>query len=292
SDSITTQTVLQSGGSSIAIGAMAISPDGSTLYIINPDSGALLSLDLATGTVATVASYGAGTDPTDVLAGSTGKHLYVTLSETSDLSIIALATDVVSTLTIPNGLDPLALALSPDGSRLYIANSGNNTIAVLNVETGSFLNSIAVTGFPESLSVSPDGGILAAALPAAGIVDLIPISQSQPVTPINVGSSPATLTYSPDGTRLYVLDSEIPELSVVDTATASVIATLNLSSPATFAGTFGGAGDIIAQSASLSTSQGTVLDGTFTATDDLNRTLSYALAIPPSHGQISLSASN
>ncbi|MHB1544100.1 MAG: beta-propeller fold lactonase family protein [Gammaproteobacteria bacterium] len=291
-NSITAETPLQSGGSGIAIGAMAISPDGSTLYVINPDSGALLSLNLATGAVKTVTNYGAAAKPTAVLAGSTGRHLYVTLSETSNLSIITLATNNVSTLSIPNGFDPLALALSPDGSRLYIANSGDNTIAVLDIETGSFLNSITVTGFPESLSVSPNGATLAAALSAAGVVDLIPLNQSTPATLITVGRSPATLTYSPDGTRLYVLDSEIPDLSVIDTANASVVATLNLSSPETFAGTFGGAGDIIAQSAAFDTGQGTVLDGTLTATDDLNRTLSYAVATPPSHGQISLTASD
>ncbi len=292
STAVTVQTPLQSGGSAIAIGAMAIAPDGATLYVINPDSGALLSLDLATGTVASVTDYGAGIDPTAVLAGSSGRHLYVTLSQDSFLSIIALPTDIVSTLTIPNGLDPLALALSPDGSRLYIANSGNNTIAILDIEKGSFLNSISVTGFPSSLAVSPDGITLAAALPAAGIVDLIPLNQSGPVTSVPVGRSPATLVYSPDGTRLDVLDSEVPALNVIDTQSASVVATLDLSNPETFAGSFGGAGDIIAPNATFEVAQGTVLNGSLSATDDLNRSLSFALAIPPSHGQMNLTASD
>ncbi len=292
SNAVTVQTPLQSGGSAIAIGAMAIAPDGTTLYVINPDSGALLSLDLATGTVATVADYGTGIAPTAVLAGSSGRHLYVTLSQDSVLSIVTLPTDVVSTLTIPNGLDPLALALSPDGSRLYIANSGNNTIAILDIEKGSFLNSISVTGFPSSLAVSPDGTTLAAALPAAGIVDLIPLNQSGPVTSVPVGRSPATLVYSPDGTRLDVLDSEIPALNVIDTQSASVVATLDLSNPETFAGSFGGAGDIIAPNATFEVAQGTVLNGSLSATDDLNRSLSFALAIPPSHGQMNLTASD
>lgn len=289
---VTTETSIQSGTEAIGIGAMALAPNGSTLYLINPDTGSLLSLDLATGAVTTITQYGAASQPTALLVGSTGKHLYVALGGSSELSIVTLATGNVSTLTIPDGLDPLALALSPDGSRLYIANSGNNTIAVLDVETGSYKNSITVTGFPDSLAVSPNGQTLAAALPAAGLIDLIPLNQSGASTPVSVGRAPATLAYSADGTRLYVLDSDIPLLSVIDTANDGVLATIDLANPAVFAGTFSGAGDIVAQSASFSTSAGTTLDGSLSATDDLNRTLTYALASSPAHGQVSLDASN
>ncbi len=292
SSSISAETTLQSGTSNIAIGAMAISPDGSLLYVMNPLSGVLMSVDLATGAVGTVTRYGSGQAPAAMLVGTTGRHLFVTLTNASELSIVTLATGNVSTLTIPDGFDPLALALSPDGSRLYIANSGNNTIAVLDTETGSFLNSITVTGFPDSLSVSPNGSTLAVALPASGLVDLIPVGQSSPVTPINVGSAPSTLAYAPDGTRLYVLDSAVPELSVVDTANASVVTTLQLANAATIAGAFVGAGDIIAQGATFDLDENTVLDGTLTATDDLDRTLSYALAEDPVHGQMNLTASD
>ncbi len=280
---------LQSATSNIALGAMAIAPNGETLYFINPDTGTLYALHLGTGSVATISNYGVGTAPTAIAAGLTGLHLYVCLSGDNTLSVIDLASGEISTLTLPDAFDPLALALSPAGTRLYVANSGDNTIDVLDIRTGTFLPSLTVPGFPTALAVSPNGQTLYVAQPTEqGVVTVIPLANPSQEVSVSVGQAPATLALSPDGTRLYVLDANAAELSILDTATNQLVSTLNLSNAAAFSGSFSGNGDIVASPATFTTPENTPLSANVNAADTQNRTLSYLVATPPSHGTLSL----
>jgi YVTN family beta-propeller protein len=52
---------------------------------------------------------------------------------------------------------PFGLALSPDFSRLYVAEAGINAVAVVDVETFKVLGHIPVGWFPSKLAVTPDG---------------------------------------------------------------------------------------------------------------------------------------
>jgi len=55
------------------------------------------------------------------------------------------------------GVIPFGLALSPDGKRLYVAESGINAVAVIHVPTLEVIGHIPVGWFPSKLAVSKDG---------------------------------------------------------------------------------------------------------------------------------------
>jgi YVTN family beta-propeller protein len=55
------------------------------------------------------------------------------------------------------GVIPFGLALSPDVSRLYVAEAGINAVAVIDVRAGRVLGHIPVGWFPSKLAVSRDG---------------------------------------------------------------------------------------------------------------------------------------
>jgi YVTN family beta-propeller protein len=55
------------------------------------------------------------------------------------------------------GVAPFGLALSPDGRRLYVAESGLNAVGVLDARTGKLLGHIPVCWYPSRVCVSPDG---------------------------------------------------------------------------------------------------------------------------------------
>lgn len=55
------------------------------------------------------------------------------------------------------GVLPFGLALSPDGKRLYVAESGINAVGVLEAQTGKVLGHIPVGWYPARVAVSPDG---------------------------------------------------------------------------------------------------------------------------------------
>src|SRR2546427_6091806 len=55
------------------------------------------------------------------------------------------------------GVLPFGLALSPDGGRLFVAESGINAVGVLDARTGAVLGHAAAGWYPSRVAVSPDG---------------------------------------------------------------------------------------------------------------------------------------
>lgn len=67
----------------------------------------------------------------------------------------AAATDGYSTITV--GGSPLGVGLSPDGSRLYVANSSDSNVSVVDVATASIVATVSTFVNPTVVAVSPDG---------------------------------------------------------------------------------------------------------------------------------------
>jgi YVTN family beta-propeller protein len=59
------------------------------------------------------------------------------------------------------GVGPSGMAVSPDGSKLYVAESGINAIGVLNARTLQVMGHVPTAWYPYRVAVSPDGGHLA-----------------------------------------------------------------------------------------------------------------------------------
>jgi YVTN family beta-propeller protein len=108
-----------------------------------------------------------GASPNSVVA--TDKYVFVTNGTNDCISVIDPATDgIVKEIFLKpeprfaklRGVIPFGLALSPDGKRLYVAESGINAVGVVDVPTLSVLGHIPVGWFPSKLKVSHDGAKL------------------------------------------------------------------------------------------------------------------------------------
>ena len=62
-----------------------------------------------------------------------------------------------SSLEALRGVLPFGLALSPDGARLFVAESGINAVGVLDARTGAVRGHIPAGWYPSRVAVSPDG---------------------------------------------------------------------------------------------------------------------------------------
>jgi YVTN family beta-propeller protein len=60
----------------------------------------------------------------------------------------------------PTGVQPNALAWTPDGNTLFVAEGGLNAVAAVNVATGTVTGHIPTAWYPAAVQVSPDGGHL------------------------------------------------------------------------------------------------------------------------------------
>ncbi|MEU3202555.1 hypothetical protein ABZ702_01470 [Streptomyces cyaneofuscatus] len=62
-----------------------------------------------------------------------------------------------NTATIPLGVHPWDLAVSPDGSTVYATHRYEGTVSVVSTETGTITDTIADLYLPWAVVVSPDG---------------------------------------------------------------------------------------------------------------------------------------
>ncbi len=105
-----------------------------------------------------------GSSPNSLVA--TDKYVFVSNGTNDNISVISIEKDTVihniylkpdDRIKQLRGVIPFGLALSPDQKQLYVAESGINAIAVINVETFEVLGHIPTAWFPAKVEVSPNG---------------------------------------------------------------------------------------------------------------------------------------
>jgi YVTN family beta-propeller protein len=174
---------------------LAISADGSTLYVADAFDNTLSIVDTASGHETRVAL----SDRTCVTSG------WGDLSDGQDC------------------LFPYNVALSHDGHTAYVSNWGQSTLDVVDLATQSVTGTISVGEHPSALALNPHTGDLYVADTDSDEVSVVDTStntvrQTLSLTPYNgapVGSNPNALAVSPQGDRLYVANAGDNDVAVV-----------------------------------------------------------------------------
>src|SRR6266446_3404301 len=161
------------------------------------------------------------------------QNAYITNFHGNTVSVIATATNTVVGLPIPVGTLPLGVAVTPDGSTVYVANSGdgsvNGTVSVIATATNTVTATIPVGNLPVGVAVTPDGSKVYVANEVDSTVSVIDTATNTVVgLPIRVGNrySPLGIAVTPDGSKVYVANERSNTVSVIDTATNTVVAAL------------------------------------------------------------------
>ena len=130
--------------------ALAVSHDGSRAFVALWNASEVVELNVASGTVTRQVALMQpksptlpGTHPCDLLLDERSGLLYAALSNRDAVAAIEIGTKAAPRLTVRGyfdtrlprqtyfGAEPNALASNADGSRLYAANMGTNSVAVL-----------------------------------------------------------------------------------------------------------------------------------------------------------------
>ncbi|HEU0035860.1 MAG TPA: hypothetical protein VFQ53_34845 [Kofleriaceae bacterium] len=133
-----------------------LTDDGSRVAMVNPEDGSLAIFD--TATQARTALVPTGTRPSAVVIDPDNETAYV--ANRSDGTVVRItglggASPHVDA-TIDVGAEPIALALTPSGRRLYVAELAESRIAVIDTASQQVVGSIAVDR-PRALLVTNDG---------------------------------------------------------------------------------------------------------------------------------------
>jgi YVTN family beta-propeller protein len=122
---------------------------------------------------------------------------------------------------LPVGSHPYAVAMHPDGSRAYVTNSWDDSVSVIDVPGRRVVATVPVGSLPYGVAVDGHSGRVYVAGLANHTVTVI--DRNNVVLATIALPNPHGLALSPDGARLYVGDYGAGALTVVDTATRTVL---------------------------------------------------------------------
>jgi YVTN family beta-propeller protein len=195
----------------ISAEAIAITPDGSTAYVLGGNN-TVTPIDLATNTPGNPIPVGSvGNNESDAIAITPdGRTAYVTNEAinngNSTVTPIDLATNTPET-SIPVGGLPDAIAITPDGETAYIAGSvlnASGSVTPIDLATGTAGTPISTGNVPRAVAITPDGSTAYVAEDQDDAVVPIDLATNTAGTPISVGIDPVAIAITPDGSSAYV----------------------------------------------------------------------------------------
>lgn len=162
------------------------------------------------------------------------EYAYVPNEKSNTVSVINTTTDAVIS-TVPVGNVPVGVAISLDGTKVYVTNFGNDdipgrTVSIIDTATEE-VTSMNVEegkpGKPAGVAIYPyEQKVYVAKLLNGKVraVDLITNKASD----IPVGTDPCGIAITPDGSRIYVANTGSNTISVINTVTNNVTKTVNV----------------------------------------------------------------
>lgn len=186
---------------------IAVSADGTKAYVSHfAPGGSVDVIDVATNAVTTTIYAGAWL--ADVAFAPNGQIAYV--AGAGGLIVIDVATDsVAGSIALP---DPTGVVFSPDSTVAYLSDPSGPSLLVLDVVSGTVVDSIPVGATPRGVDVTSDGSKVYVANTGANTVTVIDTATATAVETITVGTSPIGVAFTPSGVSAYV--TNVDDLTV------------------------------------------------------------------------------
>lgn len=211
-----------------------ISPDGAFAYTGNL-STSMSVISTATNTLLGTIDAGSnrgGCSGGGVALTPDGAFAYMANQCSATVSVISTG-GMTEVGFVRVGNVPLGVAMSVDGRFVYVANEQDGTVSVIKTADNSVAQTITVGGNPQGVTASPNGLNVYVAN-AAGGVAVISTATNQVVGSFSgVGSTPISVALTPDGALAYVTSFNSNTVSVVSTATGSIVASIDVGGTST-----------------------------------------------------------
>ncbi len=168
---------------------------------------------------------------------------YVWTNSNPAIGLPASGVGSIAAFTAINaGTAPVVATISASASfstsHLYISNSTNNTVSVVNTTDGSIIKTIPVGSSPQGVTLSPNGNLAYVTNNGGSTVSVINTATNTLTATIAAQSNPSAVTFSPDGSKAYLTNQGTGTVMAINTATSTVSAII---SPVTWRATEKGA---------------------------------------------------
>lgn len=197
---------------------IAITPDGTLAYVTSPITDSVLVIDIVNSTLVTTISLPLST-PQGIAITPDGTSAYVCCVNSNDVKRIDIASNTVVGLPLPVlGTGPIAIAITPDGATAVVANFSSNSYVVLDLASGDPVNSGVTGAGPYAVAITSNGLF---AFITNSLGDSVTVLSGSPFAnntniPLTVGSIPHGLAISPDSERVYVVETALNQIEIID----------------------------------------------------------------------------
>ena len=196
-------------------------PVGLLGYAANSGSNNITVFDKKEGQVVGVIATGRG--PKGIALDRRSRRAYVTLAGDDTVEVVdADAWEVVSHLRLQTGDHPQEPALSGDGSILLTANSGSDTVSVVDTASLIEVNRIQVGTSPNSVLMDREGKRAYVFNTRTNTISVIDIASRSLTATITTLPGPLRGQFNRKGDRLYVIHEQSPYMTVFDPSSLSV----------------------------------------------------------------------
>ena len=194
-------------------GGVALSPDDSTLYVLDNDSRYFEAYDLATSD--RVARVDVGRKPYDIRVDATRGLAYISLWW--DAKVVFLDLDQYKVAdSVPVGKNPQAMVMSLDAKKLYVTCTDEDDLEVIDLDSHAVVQRGSVglepalpRGVsPSHVTLSPDGQRLLVTAAGLNAVEVYDSATLQQVGAIPAAYYPSAVAVSPSGDDVYVLNAK------------------------------------------------------------------------------------
>jgi YVTN family beta-propeller protein len=204
--------------------AMAVRDDGLAYFTEAFNAGVGIT---STRTKTLDGFIATGDAPTGVGFSPDGGTAYVANQLSFTVSVINVSTaQVVATISTP-GLPPIAIQVSPDGSRLFVG-TASPTVLIIDTGTNQIIGSTDVGLAPNAFVVAPDNRIIYVSAFLNGTVTELDMFTGTALRTFVVGGTPQGMAITRKGDRLYVAN-EAGYLTEITLQTGAITATMSLS---------------------------------------------------------------
>jgi YVTN family beta-propeller protein len=213
---------------------VAVTPDGTKVYVANRNDDTVSVIDLKDNNAVTTVVDPAFTvkGPWAVVVAPDGKTVYVTNSTDRSVSVIDTVTDKVSgriavaPLAANLGASPVGIAVNPAGTKLYVANLKANSVSVIDLKDNNAVTTVvdpaSTVKEPWGIAVAPDGKTVYVTNSTTSSVSVIETFDDTVRREVLVESTPRGIAVNPAGTRVYVANWGAASVSVIDTSNNAV----------------------------------------------------------------------
>lgn len=204
---------------------LAISTNGDTLFVTDPNNRQVLSINTYNGTLTN--SVIVGYDPTRPHFFTHNGTDYLALLSKADQQLIVLnSSDLTSIYSVAAGQSPQDTIYADQ--TLLVSDAFNHQILQYEPETGQLITKISTNGSPHRFTVDPLNQNILVTLQDQNAVTFLPFGQQMTVRKAACGANPGDLQISNNRQLLFVANQTENQITVLDLLSQQQISTLTI----------------------------------------------------------------